>query len=152
MIRHVVMDMDGVMYRGESPLAGALAAIQTLQQRDVQVAFLTNNASCHRRELVEKLQRLGFPCTLEQMWGSAYITARYLAREAPHARVFAVGTAGMVHELEEAGLQVVSTHQGATHVVAGLDWGLTYEKLPTMPSAAAPASLPPIPTLRIPTP
>jgi 4-nitrophenyl phosphatase len=63
------------------------------------------------------------------MWGSAYITARYLAKEAPQARLFVVGTSGMIRELQEAGLTVVSTHEGVTHVVAGLDWGITYEKL-----------------------
>ncbi|GIX46339.1 MAG: acid sugar phosphatase [Candidatus Tectimicrobiota bacterium] len=129
MLRHVVMDMDGVIYRGEALLPGVRTLLQQLQQRGVQVAFLTNNASRHRQELAEKLKAMGLPCTLEQVWGSAYITARYLAREAPAARVFVVGTAGTVRELQEAGLTVVPTHEGATHVVVGLDWGLTYEKL-----------------------
>ena len=63
------------------------------------------------------------------MWGSAYITARYLAQETSGARVYVVGTPSLARELREAGLTVVPTHEGATHVVAGLDWGLTYEKL-----------------------
>jgi 4-nitrophenyl phosphatase len=128
-IRYVVMDMDGVLYRGKQPVAGACETIQALQQHGVQVAFLTNNASMHRAELVQKLSDLGVPCTMEQMWGSAYTTARYLAHEAPEARVLLVGTAGMAREMEEAGLRVVTTHHEATHVVAGLDRDLTYAKL-----------------------
>ena len=129
MIKHVVTDMDGVLYRGDAPLPGAIETLNTLHARGVKVAYLTNNASRHRQDLVAKMVGLGVPCVLEQMWGSAFITGRYLAREAPGARVFVVGTAGMIRELEEAGLTVVPTHEGATHVVAGLDWGLTYDKL-----------------------
>ena len=129
MIRHVVMDMDGVLYRGKRPIPSAIETMQTLQQHGAQVAFLTNNASLHREDLVQKVVNLGLPCTIEQMWGSAYTTARYLATEAPEARVLLVGTAGMAREMEEAGLTVVTTYHEATHVVAGLDRDLTYEKL-----------------------
>ena len=129
MIKHVVMDMDGVLYRGETPVPGAVETIHTLHRQHIKVAYLTNNASRHRDELVAKMDHLGIPCTIEQMWGSAYITACYLASQAPEARVFTVGTAGMIRELHEAGLTVVPTHEHVTHVVAGLDWGVNYEKL-----------------------
>lgn len=129
MIRHVVMDMDGVVYRGDEPIPGAVETIRALHRRGVQIAYLTNNASRHREELAAKMRRLGFPCDLKQMWGSAYTTAYYLAQEAPHARIFVLGTAGMVREMQDAGLTVIPTHEGATHVVAGLDRGITYEKL-----------------------
>ena len=128
-IRHVVMDMDGVLYRGDHPLPGAVDTLNTLRARGVRVAFLTNNASRHREELAARLSRLGFECTAGDVWGSAYIAARYLSRHAPEARVFLVGTAGMRREMEEAGLAVAPTHEGATHVVAGLDMTVTYEKL-----------------------
>ena len=129
MIQHVVMDMDGVLYRGNHPLPGAVDALNTLRGRGVRVAFLTNNASRHREELAARLLRLGFPCATDDVWGSAYITALYLSRHAPEARVFLVGTTGMRREIEEAGVEVVPTHEGATHVVAGLDMTVTYEKL-----------------------
>lgn len=129
MITHVAMDMDGVLYRGDQPLPGAIETLNTLRQRGVKVAFITNNASRHRQELAEKVSRLGFHCDTEEVWGSAHTTALYIAKEAPDARVFVVGTEGMVREMHEAGVTVVPTHEGATHVVAGLDLGLTYEKL-----------------------
>ena len=47
-IRHVVMDMDGVLYRGDHPLPGAVDTLNTLRARGVRVAFLTNNASQER--------------------------------------------------------------------------------------------------------
>ena len=129
MIRHVVMDMDGVLYRGNHRLPGAVDTLNTLRERGVRVAFLTNNASRHREELAARLSGLGFPCATDDVWGSAYIAARYLSRHAPDARVFLVGTTGMRREMREAGLAVVPTHEGATHVVTGLDMTVTYEKL-----------------------
>lgn len=129
MIKHVVMDMDGVLFRGDTPLPEAVKTLHVLHAQGVEVAYLTNNSSRHRDELVAKMVRLGMPCTVEQMWGSAYTTARYLMSEAPDARVFAVGGAGMIRELREAGLTVLSTSADATHVVAGLDRELTYDKL-----------------------
>jgi 4-nitrophenyl phosphatase len=128
-IRHIVMDMDGVLYRGDHPLPGAVDTLTTLRARGVRVAFLTNNASRHREELAARMSRLGFACATDDVWGSAYITALYLSRHAPDARVFLVGTAGMRREMEEAGVEVMPTHEGATHVVAGLDMTITYEKL-----------------------
>jgi 4-nitrophenyl phosphatase len=121
--------MDGVLYRGDQPVPGAIETMHVLYQQGVQVAFLTNNASRHREEFVEKVVGLGVPCTIDQIWGAAYTTARYLRQEAPEARVFVVGTSGLIREMQEAGLTVLPTHQGATHVVAGLDPGVTYEKL-----------------------
>lgn len=123
------MDMDGVLYRGDHPLPGAVDALDTLRSRGARVAFLTNNASRHREALAARLSRLGFPCERDDVWGSACIAALHLSRHAPEARVFLVGTAGMRREMEEAGVVVTPTHEGATHVVAGLDMTVTYEKL-----------------------
>src|SRR5256712_5016439 len=123
------MDMDGVLYRGDQPVPGAIETLNTLRQRGVKVAFITNNASRHRQELAEKVSSMGFHCDPDEVWGSAHTAALYIAREAPEARVFVVGTAGMVREMHEAGVTVVPTHEGATHAVAGLDMGLAYEKL-----------------------
>jgi len=128
-IKHVAMDMDGVLYRGDQPLPGAIETLTALRQRGVKVAFITNNASRHRQELAAKVSSMGFPCATDEVWGSAHTAALYIARHAPDARVFVVGTAGMVREMHEAGVTVVPTHEGATHVVAGLDTDITYDKL-----------------------
>ncbi|MGE3538126.1 MAG: HAD-IIA family hydrolase [Candidatus Tectimicrobiota bacterium] len=129
MIRHVALDMDGVVYRGEQALPGAIETLNALRQQGIKLAFITNNASRHRQELAQKVSSMGFACDTQQVWGSAYTTAMYIAREAPEARVFVVGTSSMVREMQEGGLTVVPTHEGATHVVAGLDWTITYDKL-----------------------
>jgi HAD superfamily hydrolase (TIGR01450 family) len=123
------MDMDGVVYRGDAPVPGAIETMEALHYQGVKVAFLTNNASRHRVDLVEKLWHMGLRCSVDQMWGSAYTTARYFFTEAPDAKIFAVGMPGMIREFEEAGLNVIPNYAEATHVVVGLDRDFTYEKL-----------------------
>jgi len=95
-IKHVAMDMDGVLYRGDQPLPGAIETLNALRQRGVKVAFITNNASRHREELAAKVSSMGFSCDMREVWGSAYTTALYIAKHAPDARVFVVGTSGLV--------------------------------------------------------
>src|SRR2546427_11660141 len=111
------MDMDGVLYRGDQPLPGAIETLNTLRQRGVKVAFITNNASRHRQELAEKVSSMGFHCDPEEVWGSAHTTALYIAKEAPGARVFVDGTAGLVREMHEAGGAGGPPAGGATHGV-----------------------------------
>jgi len=38
-IRHVIMDMDGVVYRGEVPVPGAIETLEVLRREGVKVAF-----------------------------------------------------------------------------------------------------------------
>jgi 4-nitrophenyl phosphatase len=128
-IRHVIIDMDGVVYRGDVPVPGAVETMEALRHQGVEVAFFTNNASRHRADLVEKLLQMGLSCRVEQMWGSAYTTARYLVSEAPDAKIFAIGMEGMIREFKEAGLTMTPSYEGATHVVVGLDRDFTYAKL-----------------------
>ena len=129
MIRHVVLDLDGVICRGREPLPGAVETLHELEERGCELAFLTNNSSYHREDLVEKLGVLGYSSRPEQCWGSAFICARHLAVEEPGARLFVLGTEGLVRELEEAGLTVLPDPAGASCVVVGIDWLVTYEKL-----------------------
>src|SRR5262245_35317656 len=68
-IKHVALDMDGVLYRGDQPLPGAIETLNALRQGGVKVAFITNNASRHREELAAKVSSLGFACDMHEIWG-----------------------------------------------------------------------------------
>ena len=38
-----LVDMDGTLYRGDDPIPGARAAIETLREAGIAVQFLTDN-------------------------------------------------------------------------------------------------------------
>jgi 4-nitrophenyl phosphatase len=56
-----VIDLDGVVWLGDQPIAGAAAAVAELRERGETVAFVTNNSSQPIATYEEKLARFGIP-------------------------------------------------------------------------------------------
>lgn len=125
-----LIDMDGVLYRGEERLPGARRFLCTLEERGVPYLLLTNNATRTPRQFVQKLERMGMSVAPERVLTSAVATARYLVRAAgPGTPVFAIGMDGLRQALEEEGF--VLTEQEPEYVVVGLDTEVDYRKLAT---------------------
>ncbi len=127
-VRGFLLDMDGVLYRGMEVRPGARELIEHLNEHAIPYLCLTNNATRTAEEYGQKLARLGIPIPGERVLGTAETTAKWLAKQAPGATVFVIGTEGLKHELGARGLRLVET-SGADFVVVGLDPALTYHKL-----------------------
>ena len=56
-IRALLIDLDGVIYRGELAIPGAAEAIAELPRLDVKHIFVTNNATLRPEEFATKLSR-----------------------------------------------------------------------------------------------
>lgn len=132
-IEGFVLDMDGVLYRGNTPREGARAFVALLQERQIPFLCLTNNASRTSAMFEEKLRSLAMPIPGRQVLGAAQATARWLQQELPRgARTLVVGSEGLRRELEAVGLHLVS-ERPADVVVVGITRDLGYDLL----SAAA---------------
>jgi 4-nitrophenyl phosphatase len=128
-IRGFILDMDGVLYRGEQVREGAKAFIEYLHATEIPYVCLTNNASRTSEMYQEKLDRLGLPIDSTHVLGAAQATAEWLEERAPHGtRVLPVGEAGLREELARAGFTVVD-RRPAEYVIVGIDFNVTYEKL-----------------------
>ena len=127
-ISAVILDMDGVLYRGSKPIKGAAKAVAFLRNSGKKVIFLTNNSESSRASYVKKLARMDIPASEGDVVTSGQVAADYIKKINPRARVFAIGGKGLMEELKRAGLRIVK-HEKATHVVVGIDQTLTYEKL-----------------------
>jgi phosphoglycolate/pyridoxal phosphate phosphatase family enzyme len=128
----LIFDLDGVIYRGESAVPGAIPTLSHLTATGHRLFFLTNNSTRSRQDYADKLARMGYPASAEQVMTSAYATGQYLRRQgAAGKRVFLIGEHGLAHEMEGAGLIVVplESDQKAEYVVVGLDRFLTFDKL-----------------------
>lgn len=140
----VAFDLDGVIYRGSEVLPGAAEALQAVMERGLILRFVTNNATLHRTAVAARLNGMGLPATPTQVLGSAAATAAWLQGHVPPgSRVLALGEAGLVQELREAGfhaqhvlphldlgLPALSVGEGPVQAVAvGLDRALTYASL-----------------------
>jgi 4-nitrophenyl phosphatase len=130
-IRHLIIDMDGVLWHGERPMPALIPFFETLRRRGIKFVLATNNASRSGTSYVEKLAGMGVRVALDEVLTSPQATALYLSQQAPGARIYMIGEPGLRTELEARGLQVVNdgNSQSATHVVVGIDRTLTYAKL-----------------------
>ncbi len=129
-IRHLIIDMDGVLWRGDEPLPGLQEFFAFLRRRHIDFVLATNNSSRLPEQYVAKLTRLGVEVAVERVLTSAQATAAYLSTIAPPgARVYAIGEEGVRRALEQCGF--VLTDERAAYVVIGWDRDLTWDKLAT---------------------
>lgn len=127
-IRALLIDLDGVMYRGEMPLPGALRVGPLLDGLGIAYAFVTNNATLTATQFAEKLGRMGVAVPASRVVTSGEATAVYLQALAPAGTtVCVVGEDGLTQTLEAAGFAI--GERDAAFVVVGLDRTLTYPRL-----------------------
>jgi 4-nitrophenyl phosphatase len=132
-IQHLIIDMDGVLWRGDEPMPGLRAFFAFLHQRRFDFILATNNSSRTPEQYVAKLARFGVEVPPERILTSSLATAAYLAGQTPPgARVYAIGEDGVRQALEERGFVLADgTGVGAAYVVVGWDRDLTWDKLAT---------------------
>lgn len=99
-----ICDMDGVIYHGNRLLPGAKEFVDWLQREEKEYLFLTNNSGMTQKELQQKLLRMGLDVPEEHFYTSALATAEFLKAQAPSCSVYALGEAGLLNALYDAGL------------------------------------------------
>lgn len=121
-----VFDLDGTLFRGESPIPGAAETLAKLRASGSKVRFLTNNSGQTRDTYVEKLSRLGFDAGASEVFSSAVGTVRRL-QEDQIRRAFVIGEPGLHRSLQDAGIEIVS--HDAQAVVVGICKSINYALL-----------------------
>jgi NagD protein len=102
-----LIDMDGVIYRGNALIPGADRFIHELLASGVPFRFLTNNSQRTRRDVATRLQRLGIHVREEHVFTCAMATARFLAQLKPHGTAFVIGEGGLLTALHNNGYAIV---------------------------------------------
>ncbi len=126
-LRACLLDMDGVLYHGDRPLPGALDFMRALGA--TPHAFVTNNPRATPAQIADRLQRMGFARPRpDRIITSAVATARWLARQKPGFRYFAVGDSGLHAALSARGR---ADEKHADFVVVGEGPGLDFRSLAT---------------------
>jgi HAD superfamily hydrolase (TIGR01450 family) len=143
----LLVDLDGVVYRGAAPVPGVAAVLADRAARGDDVVYVTNNSMHYRADYVTRLAAMGAPITPDTVVSSARATALHLVgHETAVRRVLVLGANGLERELRDVGLEVVTAGHAATRmhqegidgwsaagapdaVVTGLDPNLTYLRL-----------------------
>jgi NagD protein len=107
-MRHgFLIDMDGVLYRGDDLIDGADEFVGQLRTRNIPFRFLTNNSQRTRRDVVARLARMGIDVEEEHIFTCAMATARFLAQQTPNGTAFVIGEGGLLTALHQNGYAVV---------------------------------------------
>jgi NagD protein len=119
--------MDGVIYHGNRLLEGVREFVQWLVDNDKHFLFLTNSSERTKRELQQKLGRMGLEIDEEHFYTSALATAKFLKQQSPGATVYAIGGSGLVGALYEAGISMNDVNP--EYVVVGETGNYNYENI-----------------------
>lgn len=116
-----LLDLDGVVYRGEEAIPDAAATLEKGAATGMRRAFVTNNASRSPEMVADHLRLLGIPAAPEEIITSAQAAAHLLADRLPRgAGVLVVGTDSLAREVTARGLALVATAEdGPAAVVQG---------------------------------
>ena len=102
-IKGFICDMDGVIYHGNIVLPGVAEFINWMNAEKKEYLFLTNNSGYTPCELKLKLARMGLDVPERHFYTSALATAAFLKEQSPGCSVYAIGEAGLLNALYEAG-------------------------------------------------
>ncbi|HIY86322.1 MAG TPA: HAD-IIA family hydrolase [Candidatus Yaniella excrementavium] len=125
----VLCDLDGVVYTGSHRIPTAVATLNTLLERGIPVAFVTNNASKSAEEVADRLTTMGLPIDSHQVMTSAQavvnlLLVKYSLDAGP---VLVTGSSQLAAQIEAAGFVVTDTATDLPQVVVqgfnpGLGW------------------------------
>ena len=129
-LQHLLIDMDGVLWRGDRPMPGLADFFGLLRRRQIKFVLTTNNASRVADYYVERLAGYGVEIAPAEVLTSAQATVGYLAeRSEPGTPVYFIGEDGLRKSLAEGGFRLVNAGEQPQYVVASWDRHLTFEKL-----------------------
>lgn len=114
----LLLDLDGVVYRGGGAVPHAVDALETARERGIRVGYITNNASRTAAAVAGQLAGYGLPAEAQDVVTSPQAAVRMLAERLPTgAAVLVVGGEGLRSVVEEAGFRVAAGADDAPDAV-----------------------------------
>jgi HAD superfamily hydrolase (TIGR01457 family) len=128
MIRALLLDLDGTVFRGKTAIPGAEKTLEKLREMGFKLFFLTNGNNKTRAQYVQKLKKMGLHAKKDEVYSSAYATAEYVKDNHPKKSVYCISEGGISDELRAKGIKVVED-DSADIVAVGLDRNFNYKKM-----------------------
>ena len=124
-----IFDMDGVIWRGDNVIDGAIEVIARLRKAGKRLSFVSNNSTKSRKKYMEKISNLRLPIDISQIVPSTYATAEFISNEKPSAKIYVIGAPGLREELTNAGLVLCEEPDNVDYLVTGSDPDINFKKL-----------------------
>jgi HAD superfamily hydrolase (TIGR01450 family) len=130
-----VLDMDGTVNLGHTPIDGAKEMLGLMRARGISYYFFTNNSSRSPGGYVEKLKALGFgDITLDNIMTSGDVMIHYLKTHCARApRVYLAGTPELKEQFVKEGITLEPEGcETADFAVLGFDTTFDFSKADTL--------------------
>lgn len=128
-IHGLILDVDGVLFRGNEEVCDLAKTFQLIQKINLRVIIASNNSTRDQSYYIERMASYGARFEPGQVVTSAMIAANHLLQIFPQGgAVFVIGEKALIETLSGAGFYTTPRSR-ALAVVVGLDRDLTYEKL-----------------------
>lgn len=128
-----ILDLDGVVWRGDTPVRGSAGAVGELRRAGLRVVFVSNNSATTVPAYLAKLERMGMPTEDVDLVTSAQAAADLVPAG---SRALVLGGAGIIEALSGRGVEAIDADvvvaapgTAVDHVVVGLDRRISYERL-----------------------
>ena len=116
----LLVDLDGVLYRGANPVPGVAAVLAARAAKGDDVVYVTNNSMWYHAEYVDRIAGMGAPVSADRIVSSPRATALYLRDHEPAVRhVLTVGASGLDRELADAGFRVTRAGDASERIRGG---------------------------------
>ncbi len=139
-MKALILDMDGVLWRGDEPIGNLPAIFKTIAARGLKVTLATNNSARTPEAHLEKLARFGVRLDHSQILSSSMATAALLKEQFPRGGdLYVIGHDGIIQAAQTEGFHVFTESgipENPVAVVAGIDWEINYKKIATAASLA----------------
>ena len=129
-IRALIIDLDGVLWRGRAFLPGVADFFETLRARQLPFVLATNNATASPAAIQQRLKDAGIEIESDEVMTSAMAAAAYAGDNLPAgSNVLVIGEAALHDALRVQGLQVTAQADGSRAVIVGMDRSLAWPQL-----------------------
>lgn len=131
-IKHVALDMDGTIYKGNNIFPYTKKFLEDLRGVNIGYSFLTNNPSKSTADYLTHLKGMGLHVSEDELYTTSHATIAFLKNNYPEVRrLFILGTPSMIREFELAGFESVPNDpkEEPDAVVVGFDLTLAYDRL-----------------------
>ena len=129
-IEGIVLDMDGVLWRGTRLLPGVNAFLHALQTHALPHIFATNNATSTPEEIAAKALPFDLDLDPKKILTSSQAAVSYMKPIVEqNTKVLVLGESGLVSAVEQAGYLIQSTAKDVEAVIVGLDREVNWAKL-----------------------
>lgn len=131
-LKTILLDMDGVIWRGYEPVIDIKALFDKIDQLECQPFCVTNNATSTVEDYLEKMRNFDVDLSSDQVLTSAEATAKFLEDHIQKgSSIYVIGETGLKETIARYGFDISDQPDidQPMAVVVGLDFNITYKKI-----------------------